>query len=59
VDVLPSILLDVVEPHVEVLEAVSVGDVVDQEDGVGVTQVSGDQTAETLLASSVPELQTH
>lgn len=59
VDIIPPILFYVVEPHVQVLEAVAVGHVVDQEDRVGVTQITRDQTSETLLPSCVPELQAH
>jgi hypothetical protein len=56
-DVVASVLLDVVHPDAEVVEAFAAGDVVDEKDGVGVAEVAGDETFEAFLASSVPELE--
>ena len=50
-------LFNVPDPVLDVVEALLVGDVVDQHDAHGAAVVGGGDGAEPLLASCVPDLQ--
>ena len=52
-----SVLFNVPDPVLDVVEALLVGDVVDQHDAHGAAVVGGGDGAEPLLASCVPDLQ--
>ena len=47
----------VIHPGAEVVDTFLVGYVVDQEDSMGISEVTRDQAFESLLASGIPELQ--
>lgn len=56
-DVLSSIFLDIVEPHINIMKGVKVGHIIHQKDCMRIPQVARDEASESLLASCVPELQ--
>jgi hypothetical protein len=51
------VLVEEIGPHLDVGQAVSGGDVEDNECAVGVLEVAGDEGAEAFLPGSVPKLQ--
>lgn len=53
------VLVDLLEPAVDALEAPLVGDVVHEEDALGAAGVRPDDGAEAALAGGVPQLQLH
>jgi hypothetical protein len=55
--VIPSVVLNVIQPHAHILKWIGTGNVIDQEDGMRVPQVSGNETSEPLLAGCIPKLQ--
>jgi len=57
VDVVRCVLLNVADPVANVLEALLVGHVVDEQDAHGAAVVRGRDRAEALLASRIPDLQ--
>jgi hypothetical protein len=56
-DVVGGVLLDLVHPVLDGTEALAVGDVVSHDDTVSTLIIAGSDGLETLLASSVPDLE--
>ena len=57
VDVFGRVTVDFVQPLLDVVEGLLVGDVVDHNDAVGAAVVAGSDGAEALLSSRVPDLE--
>ena len=56
-DVVGSVFLDLVHPVLYCAEALAIGDIVGHNDTVGTLVIAGGDSLETLLASSVPNLE--
>lgn len=54
VDALGGISVDLLEPLLDVVEGIHVGDIVDNADTVGAPVVGGCDGSESLLAGSIP-----
>ena len=54
-----AVLVDLVEPPLDIGEALAAGDVVDHDDAVSPPVVGAGDGAEALLARRVPDLQLH
>ena len=54
-----ALTTNIVDPFASLLEGLGRGDIVDDHGNAAVADVGGDQTAEALLASGIPELQTN
>jgi hypothetical protein len=54
VHTLGGVAIDLLEPLLDVVEGVHIGDIVDDADAVGTAIVGGCDGAESLLASSIP-----
>lgn len=55
--IVASMLLSVIDPAHEVVVGFDAGDVVDDEDGVGIAKIARDQAFKSLLPCSVPQLE--
>lgn len=56
VDVVRGVLLNLREPLLHVVEALHIGDIIDDSNAVGAAVVGGGDGAEALLASGIPDL---
>lgn len=59
VDTLGGVSVDLLQPLLDVVEAVHVGDIVDHTDAVSTSVVRRSNSSESFLASRVPNLQLH